>query len=484
MSILGFVLAALSFAETGNADQDGRLVVVAGGGANEGAPALQAKLMAPFGVDFDSTGNLYFVEMTGHRVRKVDSAGAIEIIAGTGKEGSRGDGGTARDAEFNGMHSLAVSKSGDVYVADTWNNRVRKIDAKTGRITTIAGTGRRGFSGDGGLATSADFGGIYCVALDESAQTLHLADLDNHRIRKVDLNTGIVTTVAGNGKQGTPKDGDDATSAPLFDPRAVAVDGRENVYILERSGHALRVVDKAGRIRTLIGDGTAGSAGDGGPAKSARLNGPKHLCVDRAGNVVIADTENHRIRVYNPEDGTIHNLAGTGRAGSAGIGGPAVEADLRQPHGVAIGPNGDVHIADSGNDRVLALLGAATADDAGELQGTWTVVELEVAGEKKRADEFAGWEIIVKGDEMWLNKPDGMDPKHLFKVVAAKSPKTIDLTAQEGDNKGKTILGIYEITNEQFRFCVNISGDPPVRPSEFKTKVGDGGAYALLKRVK
>ena len=146
---------------------------------------------------------------------------------------------------------------------------IRKVDAQTGSITNFAGTGRKGFSGDGGPATQAEFGGVYCLALDEANQTLALADLDNRRIRQIDLKTGIVSTVAGNGKKGVPADGDDARRAPLVDPRAVALDGRGNVYILERSGHALRVVDRSGKIRTLAGTGQPGDSGDGGDARRA-----------------------------------------------------------------------------------------------------------------------------------------------------------------------------------------------------------------------
>jgi DNA-binding beta-propeller fold protein YncE len=290
-------IAVLTFvALTGSAGQ-GRadhLELVAGGGAGgDGSPADRAQLIGPFGVAFDPTGNLYFVELSGQRVRMIGPDGLVRTIAGTGQKGEGGDGGPAVRAEFNAMHSLAVTRRGDIYVADTLNHRVRKLDARTGRITTIAGTGRKGFAGDGGPATQAEFNGIYCIALDEPGGALYLADLENRRIRRVDLKTAVVSTVAGNGSKGAPEDGALAASAPLVDPRAVAVDGRGNVYILERSGHALRVVDRTGTIRTVAGNGAKGSSGDGGDARKATLNGPKHLCVDPQGNVVIADTENH-----------------------------------------------------------------------------------------------------------------------------------------------------------------------------------------------
>ena len=335
----------------------GRLVLVAGGGSGgDGSPAEQARLIAPFGVAFDPEKTLYFVELTGNRVGKIGSDGVLHIVAGTGQKGDRGDGGPARQAEFNGMHSLAISSTGDIYLADTWNNRIRKLDARTGKVTAFAGTGRKGYAGDGGPAAQAEFGGIYCIALDEPGHTLYLDDLDNRRIRAIDLKTGIVRTVAGNGKKGVPEDGADATSAPLVDPRAVAVDGKGNVYILERSGHALRVVDRSGKIRTVAGTGAKGNTGDGGDARKATLNGPKHLWVEPGGDVLIADTENHRIRRYRPSDGTITAFAGTGRKGTEGLGGPPRDAELNQPHGVTIGPEGYVYITDSSNNRILKIV--------------------------------------------------------------------------------------------------------------------------------
>lgn len=353
-------LAALACQAAGAAEEPkpgGRLVLVAGGGSGgDGAPADRAELITPFGVGFDAAKTLYFVELNGHRVRKIGPDGIVATIAGNGRKGDGGDDGPAAKAGLNGPHSLAVTRDGDIYVADTWNNRVRKIDARSGRIANVAGTGRKGFSGDGGPATRAEFGGIYCIALDEAGRTLDLVDLDNRRIRRVDLATGIVTTVAGDGRKGVPHDGGDARSAPLVDPRAVALDGRGRLYILERGGHALRVVDRSGQIRTVVGDGRKGDTGDGGDARKARLSGPKHLCVDARGDVIIADTDNHRIRVYSPGDGTIRTIAGTGRKGTNGLGGPPAAAELNEPHGVTIGPEGILYISDSMNDRILKIV--------------------------------------------------------------------------------------------------------------------------------
>ena len=333
-----------------------KLVLVAGGGTEAEGAALKVKLTAPFGVAFDPSGTTYLVEMEkGECALKIDDKGMLTKVAGTGRKGDKGDGGPALSAEFNGMHSLAVGPDGSVYLADTWNNRVRKLDPKSGTISAFAGTGAKGFAGDGGPALKAQFGGVYCLAFDPKGERLYLADLDHRRIRAIDMKTGVVTTVAGNGEKGVPDDGADATKAPLVDPRAVAVDGAGNIYVLERSGNALRVVDAKGKIRTVVGTGKAGATGDGGDALRATLNGPKHLCVDHDGSVLIADTENHAIRRYLPREGKIVRVAGTGKKGSAGLDGPPEKGELAQPHGVAVDKEGTLYIADSSNDRVLKL---------------------------------------------------------------------------------------------------------------------------------
>ncbi len=330
-------------------------IVLVAGAAGDGSLALKGKLDGPFGVAFDKDGNTYVVEMIGLRVLKFDAKGDMTLFAGTGKKGDTGDGGPAARAEFNGPHSLVVGPDGAVYVADTWNSRVRKIDPKTGTSSAFAGSGEKGFSGDGGPAARAQFGGVYCAAFDPAGAHMYLADLDNRRVRAIDMKSGTVRTVAGNGEKGVPKDGSEATKAPLVDPRAVAADAAGNVYILERSGNALRVVDAKGRISTVAGTGKAGATGDGGDALKATFNGPKHLCIDGDGNVIIADTENHLIREYLPKEKKVVRLAGTGKKGHDGLGGPPQEAQLSQPHGVTVAKDGTLYISDSGNNRVLKI---------------------------------------------------------------------------------------------------------------------------------
>jgi DNA-binding beta-propeller fold protein YncE len=330
-------------------------VLVAGGGDGaDGTDAKTAKLIQPFGVDFDSDGRTLIVEMAkGERLRLIDAKGRLITLAGTeGKKGNDNDGGVALDATFNGMHSLTVGPAA-VYLADTWNNRVRFV-TWNGRVFAFAGTGEKGFSGDGGPADKAKFGGVYCVCFDPDKKNLYITDLDNKRIRKVDMKTQVVTTVAGNGGKGVPKDGEDTLKQPLVDPRAQAVDKDGNIWIVERSGHALRVVDAKGKIRTVAGTGKAGMGT--GKALEAAMNGPKHLCIDRDGTVLIADTENHRIVRFNPKDNTLTLVAGTGKKGKSLGDGDPLKAEFNQPHGVNVHPKtGDIYISDASNGRVLKI---------------------------------------------------------------------------------------------------------------------------------
>jgi sugar lactone lactonase YvrE len=300
-------------------------------------------------------------ELTGQRVLRLDPRGQLTTIAGTGDEGFAGDGGPARQAQFRGMHHLAVAADDHVFIADTWNNRVRKIHPKTGVITTVVGTGAKGFSGDGGPADRAECGGIYCLAFDPPRDRLLLADLDNRRVRAVNLKDGRIETLAGNGERGVPPDGGPARNSPLFDPRAVACDTAGNVYILERSGHALRAVDREGRIRTVAGTGRKGPAADDVAALEATFNGPKHLCVDSQGDVIVADAENHVIRKLLVRQQRVVRVAGTGKAGSGGVGGPPLHVELDRPHGVFVDERGTLYIVDSGNDRLLAIRKPAAA---------------------------------------------------------------------------------------------------------------------------
>ncbi|MGH7946260.1 MAG: hypothetical protein ACREH8_18735 [Opitutaceae bacterium] len=326
-----------------------KIVRVAGGDEDRtGIPATRTKLLEPFGTGFDAAGNMFIIEMaSGNRLLKMDSAGTLHHIAGQRTPGDAGDGGTALDARFNGPHNLAVTPDGNVLIADTWNGRVRRVDVKVATVSTLPGFNVP--------AERARASGPYCVTLDFTGTQLLIADL--RRIHAIDLKSGASRVVAGNGQKGVPTDGAPAVDAPLFDPRAVAVDRKGNVYILERGGHSLRVVGRDGKIRTVVNAaGKKGADGDGGDALGATMNGPKHLCVDRDDNVIIADAENHLIRKYVPATGKILRVAGNGRKGAAGLNGPPEQCELSRPHGVTVHRDGTLFITDSYNNRILKIV--------------------------------------------------------------------------------------------------------------------------------
>jgi sugar lactone lactonase YvrE len=331
-------------------------LIVGGGSKDADAPATECRLREPFATEFAPDGSMIIAEMaSGNRVLSVDKSGRLKLLAGTGVKGFSGDGGPAPAAQFNGIHNHAIAPDGTVYLADSWNYRIRKLDPKTGIISTVAGTGTKAFGGDGGPAAEASFSTIIQIALSPDAKQLYIADIENRRIRRITLATGVVETVAGNGQKGVPADGSEAKTAPLVDPRGVVATADGSFYILERSGHALRHVDAAGKIRTVAGTGKSGATGDGGPALQATLSGPKHLCLDRDGTVIIADAENNVIRRYDPKSGQITRVAGTGKKGSGGLGGDPLACELSRPHGVTIAPDGALIITDSYNHRILRI---------------------------------------------------------------------------------------------------------------------------------
>lgn len=303
------------------------------------------KLVEPFGIAFDGEGNAYICEYKGERITKLDADGAASRLAGTGTAGYSGDGGPSNRAALRDPHGVLIGPGNVMYIADTLNHRVRRVDLKTGLISTLAGTGEKGYGGDGGPATQAKFDGVFGIALTTSGDELYVADLGNRRIRRIDLKSGTIRSIAGNGTDGIPEDGAIASQSPLQDPRAVAVDSKGDVYILERRGNAVRVVDRQGRIRTVIKPG--GVAPD--------LNGPKQLCVDRNDDVIVADTENHLVRKYSPRDGSVVVIAGTGRKGDQLTGEDPLKTELNRPHGVTLGPSGALYISDSYNHRILKM---------------------------------------------------------------------------------------------------------------------------------
>lgn len=296
-------------------------------------------LKNPFGITFDSKQNTYIVEYEGGRIFRIAQNGKLEYFSGKPVEGFAGDGGPAKDAVFNGMHNAVCTTDDQLYISDTRGNRIRKIDLTSGIISTFSGTGKGGFSGDGGPASSAQLNDPISISLNKNGDLLLISDINNRRIRTINFKTGVINTIAGTGKKGVPEDGASATKSPLFDPRGCAMDSKGNLYILERSGHALRIVGTDGKIKTVAGTGKAHAAD--GPGLEAGLNGPKHLCIDDHDRVIIADAENHLIRLYDPEDGSLKTILGR-------------DTKLKRPHGVTV-HDGWLYVADSYNDRVLRI---------------------------------------------------------------------------------------------------------------------------------
>jgi len=299
----------------------------------------------PFGVTFDNQGNAYISEYEGGRIFKLDKNGKLGQFSGNGKKGFSGDGKQVSQGVYNGMHNLAWSSDEILYVSDTNNHLVRKIDLKTNLISTLAGIpNQKGFSGDGEPATKAKLNTPISISLTPNEQTLLIADISNSRIRAVDLESSIIRTVAGNGKRGKPVDNMPAIAQPLIGPRAAIMDNSGNLFILERNGNALRVVRQDGKIYTLAGNGKKGN--QDGPALKSTFNGPKHLCFDRKGNIIIADDKNQLIRLYNPKTKSVSTI----------LGGKAIPRTvLNRPHGVALAPDGGIWVCDSGNNRLLIL---------------------------------------------------------------------------------------------------------------------------------
>ncbi|HUS08345.1 MAG TPA: SBBP repeat-containing protein [Bryobacteraceae bacterium] len=337
------------------------ITTVAGNGfgpipfTGEGGPATSATL-GPNGVAVDGAGNFYISVMAGNRVLKVDTAGIITTLAGNGAYAFAGDGGPGASASLFSPGGVAADNAGNVYIADTINNRIRKVNT-AGLITTVAGNGTMGFGGDGGPATNASLSSPLGVALD-SAGNLYIADAS--RVRKVN-SAGIITNVAGTLVSGFSGDGGPAASASVFLPSGVTVDAAGNIYIADVGNSRIRRVNTAGIINTIAGNGTKGFSGDGGPATSASLNltsGHMGMAADSAGNLYIPDVGNHRIRKVD-RAGVITTVAGTGIGGFSGDGGPAITAGLNNPTGVALNSSGDMYVADTTNLRVRKIAGAA-----------------------------------------------------------------------------------------------------------------------------
>lgn len=333
-----------------------RIEAVAGTGAAENngdaGAALETAIGEPFGVEIGPDRALYITEVKNHRLRRLDlSSGQLSTVAGNGKKGYSGDGGPAIEASLNEPYEVRFDAEGNIYFVEMQNHLVRRVDARTQIISTVVGAGRAGFGGDGGPATEALLSSPHSVALD-GAGNLYIADIGNHRIRRVQLSTGRIETIAGTGEARMPADGQLARGKPILGPRALFhADGQ--LWIALREGHSVWRLDLAsGKLAHVAGTGERGYSGDGGPAKLAKFDGPKGLAIGAAGEIAIVDTENNAIRVIDPKTVLIRTAAG-------GNGADPIFTDpiFNRPHGVCVAESGAIYVGDTLNHRIWRIGG-------------------------------------------------------------------------------------------------------------------------------
>lgn len=348
----GYFVASIGPSRIYQVSPAGVLTVFAGSGipgfSGDGGPATAAQINSPTGMARDASGNLFFADSLNNRIRKISPQGTITTIAGTGVAAFAGDGGPAVAAQIRAPHSVAVDAGGNIYIADFQNILLRKI-TPDGNITTIAGTGAVGFTGDGGRATDAQINAPESIAVDGGGN-IYFVETNGHRIRKV-TQGGIISTVVGTGTAGFSGDGGPAVAAQLSSPFGATVDEAGNLYIADTNNSRIRRVTPAGIISTVVGSGVRGFLGDGGAATSAQMNSPYRVAIDEAGNMLISDLNNNRVRRVTPA-GIISTVGGNGTVGFSGDNGPANAAQLNAPYSARIDPAGNVLIAEFASNRI------------------------------------------------------------------------------------------------------------------------------------
>ncbi|GAA4467069.1 hypothetical protein GCM10023093_22250 [Nemorincola caseinilytica] len=334
------------------------ITTVAGNGTStfsgDGVQATATAVSQPYDVGMDTYGNLYIGNVGNNRIRKVDPTGIITTVAGTGVAGYNGDGIMATTAQLNFPYGMAVSTFGSIVITDMNNDRVRLINNEGSLISTIAGTGVAGYSGDGGPAIAAKINKPQGIFWD-SAGNVYFSDAHNNRVRKVGID-GIITTIGGNGTATSGGDGGPATAAGINHPSGLAVDKAGNIYVAEMMGDRIRKISASGIITTIAGTGVWGYSGDGGAATLAMIKRPKGVCIDKLGNIIIADTDNQKIRKIDINTGIISNIAGgSSVAGYSGDGGPATAAQLNFHQGIYVDTFGNLYAGDCLNNRVRKI---------------------------------------------------------------------------------------------------------------------------------
>lgn len=341
-----------------SASRGAEIVTFAGTGqpgySGDGGPATLAQLNNPFGITRGPDGAIYICDTSNHAIRRVGRDGIISTVVGTGKRGYSGDGGPARQAELNEPYEIRFDHDGNMYFVEMQNNVVRRVAARSQIISTVAGMGQPGFAGDGGPATQAKFKQPHSIQLDHDGD-LYVCDIANNRIRKVNMRTGIISTFAGTGEKLPTPDDSVIAGTPLNGPRAIDFDPDGNLWLALREGNAVYKLDlRARRIHHMAGTGEKGFTGNGGPAKQAKLSGPKGIAVGPDENVYLTDTESHSVRMINVRKGTLELIAGTGEAGS-GPDGDALKCKMTRPHGIFVDRDGSIFIGDTEAHRVRVI---------------------------------------------------------------------------------------------------------------------------------
>jgi streptogramin lyase len=352
------LLAALATCLAASVPSRARITTLGGTGqagySGDGGPATAAQLDNPFGIVGGPDGALYVCDVKNHVIRRLARDGTITTVAGSGKPGYSGDGGPAVRAELNEPYEVRFDRAGDMFFVERLNHVVRRIDARTGTISTLAGTGAAGFSGDGGPARQAQLRQPHSIQFDRPGD-LYICDIGNHRIRRVEMKTGLITTFAGTGEKLPTPDGARLEGTPLNGPRAIDFDRKGDLWLALREGNAVYRIDmKARTIHHVAGTGTQGFTGNGGPAKQATLSGPKGLSLGPDGNVYLADTESHTVRKVDVRKGTIELLAGTGQRGDGPEGDP-LACRMSRPHGIFVDADRSIYVGDSEAHRIRVI---------------------------------------------------------------------------------------------------------------------------------
>lgn len=365
---LTLTLAAFAAAQ----QRAGELVVETAAGTGQsgdlavgGGDALQMAVDQPFGVECGPDGALYITSVGQHRVLRLDrKSRELTSVAGSGRSGYAGDGGPATEALVNEPYEVRFDADGHyMYFVEMKNHLIRRVDLHTGTIATVAGDPREGFAGDDGPARDARFRQPHSIALDDRGN-LYVADIGNHRIRRIDTTTGMITTVAGNGERKLPRDGSLALGQPILGPRALYVVGR-TMWIALREGNSIWRLDlDSGVVRHVAGTGKPGYSGDGGPPLAATFNGPKGIAATRDGVVYVADTENQAVRRIDTQADRIDTISGGGSQsrGFAGETGPALRARFDRPHGICVAPDETIYLGDTNNHRVRWIVARSASE--------------------------------------------------------------------------------------------------------------------------